>query len=101
MVTADIMTHEQFLRDRERRNAEVVASLKAGQKPRRFIPRHLRRNVYLTTDDHDRIIANHRSLSWKEASLAEKVRDGLVPPEVLDYFELTGEMPPPSAPNRR
>jgi hypothetical protein len=88
----DIKAHEQFLRDRERRNAEVVASLKAGKKPRRFMPRHLRHNVYLTKDDLNRITTTSRKLSWKEAPLAEKVRDGLAPPEMLDYLELTEDM---------
>jgi hypothetical protein len=39
MLQDDIKAHKQFLPDRERRNAEVVASLKAGKKPRRFAPR--------------------------------------------------------------
>lgn len=36
--------------------------------------------VYLTTEEHDLVIARQRSMSWKEASDAEKVRDGLIPP---------------------
>ena len=92
MLTDDIKAHERFLRDRERRNAEVVASLKAGRKPRQFIPRHLRRNVYLTKDDLNQITTTVRKLSWKEASLAEKVKDGLAAPEALDLLHVTEEL---------
>jgi hypothetical protein len=99
MLQDDIKAHEQFLRERERRNAEVVASLKAGKKPRRFMPRHLRHNVYLTKDDLNQLTKTVRKLSWKEASLAEKVRDGVAPPEMLDYLELNDSGMPPIRPD--
>ncbi len=46
------------------------------------------RKIYITTEDHDRIISDNRSKSWKEQSIAEKVREGKVRPGTGGSFDI-------------